>query len=29
MPAYADKMSAQDMNDLVQYLSSLKGIGNP
>jgi putative heme-binding domain-containing protein len=29
MPAYADKMSAGDMNDLVQYLSSLKGIGNP
>ena len=29
MPAYADKMSAEDMNDLVQYLSSLKGLGNP
>jgi putative heme-binding domain-containing protein len=29
MPAYGDKMSAEDMNDLVQYLSSLKGIGNP
>jgi putative heme-binding domain-containing protein len=29
MPAYADKMSAEDMNDLVQYLSSLKGISNP
>lgn len=29
MPAYADKMSAEDMNDLVQYLSSQKGIGNP
>lgn len=29
MPAYADKMSAEDMNGLVQYLSSLKGIGNP
>ena len=29
MPAYADKMSAEDMNSLVQYLSSLKGIGNP
>jgi putative heme-binding domain-containing protein len=29
MPAYADKMSAQDMTGLVRYLSSLKGIGNP
>jgi putative heme-binding domain-containing protein len=29
MPAYADKMSAEDMNGLVQYLSSLKGISNP
>jgi putative heme-binding domain-containing protein len=29
MPAYADKMSADDMNCLVQYLSSLKGLGNP
>jgi putative heme-binding domain-containing protein len=29
MPAYADKMSAEDMNGLVQYLSSLKGLGNP
>jgi putative heme-binding domain-containing protein len=29
MPAYADKMSAEDMNGLVQYLGSLKGIGNP
>jgi hypothetical protein len=29
MPAYGDKMSAGDMTDLVQYLSSLKGIGNP
>jgi putative heme-binding domain-containing protein len=29
MPAYAGKMSADDMNSLVQYLSSLKGIGNP
>lgn len=29
MPAYADKMSAEDMNGLVQYLSSLKGIANP
>ena len=29
MPAYGDKMSAEDMTDLVQYLSSLKGIGNP
>jgi putative heme-binding domain-containing protein len=29
MPAYADKMSAEDMSDLVRYLSSLKGIGNP
>jgi putative heme-binding domain-containing protein len=29
MPAYADKMSAEDMNDLVQYLRSLKGLGNP
>jgi putative heme-binding domain-containing protein len=29
MPAYSDKMSAQDMNSLVEYLSSLKGLGNP
>jgi putative heme-binding domain-containing protein len=29
MPAYADKMSAEDINDLVQYLSSLKGVSNP
>ncbi len=29
MPAYGDKMSAEDMNALVQYLSSLKGISNP
>jgi putative heme-binding domain-containing protein len=29
MPAYADKMSADDMNSLVQYLSSLKGVSNP
>lgn len=29
MPAYADKMSAEDMDDLVQYLSSQKGILNP
>jgi putative heme-binding domain-containing protein len=29
MPAYGDKISAEDMNGLVQYLSSLKGIGNP
>jgi putative heme-binding domain-containing protein len=29
MPAYGDKMSAEDMTALVQYLSSLKGIGNP
>lgn len=27
MPSYADKMSAQDITDLVQYLSSLKGSG--
>ena len=25
MPSYADKMSAQDLTDLVHYLSSLKG----
>jgi putative heme-binding domain-containing protein len=25
MPAYADKMSAQDLDDLVRYLSSLNG----
>lgn len=25
MPSYADKMSAQDLTDLVRYLSSLKG----
>jgi putative heme-binding domain-containing protein len=29
MPAYGDKMSADDMNSVVQYLSSLKGLGNP
>ena len=29
MPAYGDKISAEDMNALVQYLSSLKGLGNP
>jgi mono/diheme cytochrome c family protein len=29
MPAYGDKMSAEEMNGLVQYLSSLKGAGNP
>ena len=29
MPAYGEKMSAEDMNGLVQYLSSLKGNGNP
>ena len=29
MPAYGDKMSAEDMTALVQYLSSLKGIANP
>jgi putative heme-binding domain-containing protein len=29
MPAYGDKMSAEDMTGLVQYLSSLKGLGNP
>jgi putative heme-binding domain-containing protein len=28
MPSYADKMSAQDITDLVHYLSSLKGSGN-
>jgi putative heme-binding domain-containing protein len=28
MPSYADKMSAQDLTDLVHYLSSLKGSGN-
>jgi putative heme-binding domain-containing protein len=25
MPSYADKLSAQDLDDLVRYLSSLKG----
>jgi putative heme-binding domain-containing protein len=29
MPAYGDKMSAEDLASLVQYLSSLKGNGNP
>jgi putative heme-binding domain-containing protein len=29
MPAYNDKLSAQDMNGLVEYLSSLKGVSNP
>jgi putative heme-binding domain-containing protein len=29
MPAYGEKMSAEDMNGLVQYISSLKGNGNP
>ena len=29
MPAYGDKMSAEDMTALVQYLSSLKDIANP
>jgi putative heme-binding domain-containing protein len=28
MPSYADKMSAQDITDLVHYLSSLKGSGD-
>jgi putative heme-binding domain-containing protein len=28
MPSYADKMSGQDLSDLVHYLSSLKGSGN-
>jgi putative heme-binding domain-containing protein len=28
MPSYAEKMSAQDITDLVHYLSSLKGSGN-
>lgn len=28
MPSYADKMSAQDLTDLVHYLSSLKGSAN-
>jgi putative heme-binding domain-containing protein len=28
MPSYANTMSAQDLTDLVQYLSSLKGLGN-
>jgi putative heme-binding domain-containing protein len=28
MPSYADKMSAQDLTDLVHYLSSLKGSSN-
>jgi putative heme-binding domain-containing protein len=28
MPSYADKMSGQDITDLVHYLSSLKGSGN-
>jgi putative heme-binding domain-containing protein len=27
MPSYADKLSAQDLTDLVRYLSSLKGGG--
>jgi putative heme-binding domain-containing protein len=29
MPAYADKLSAQDLDDLVRYLSSLKGASTP
>jgi putative heme-binding domain-containing protein len=29
MPAYGDKMSAEDLASIVQYLSSLKGLGNP
>jgi putative heme-binding domain-containing protein len=29
MPAYNDKLSAQDMNGVVEYLSSLKGVSNP
>jgi putative heme-binding domain-containing protein len=28
MPSYASKMSAQDMTDVVHYLSSLRGSGN-
>jgi putative heme-binding domain-containing protein len=28
MPSYAGKLSAQDLTDLVHYLSSLKGSGN-
>jgi quinoprotein glucose dehydrogenase len=28
MPSYAEKMSAQDITDLVHYLGSLKGSGN-
>jgi putative heme-binding domain-containing protein len=29
MPSYANKMSAQDLTDLVNWLSSLKGTGKP
>jgi mono/diheme cytochrome c family protein len=29
MPSYADKLSAQDLTDLVRYLSSLKGAVTP
>ncbi len=29
MPSYADKLSGQDLTDLVHYLSSLKGTGQP
>jgi putative heme-binding domain-containing protein len=29
MPSYADKLSAQDLDDLVRYLSSLKGVSTP
>jgi putative heme-binding domain-containing protein len=27
MPSYADKLSAQDLDDLVRYLNSLNGVG--
>jgi quinoprotein glucose dehydrogenase len=29
MPSYADKLSAQDLTDLVRYLSSMKGAVTP
>jgi putative heme-binding domain-containing protein len=29
MPSYADKLSAQDLTDLVRYLSSMKGVVTP
>ena len=29
MPSYADKLSAQNLTDLVRYLGSLKGAGTP